>query len=169
MRVSVYIDGSNLYHGLQGDVGNTRVDYRKLVDKLLEGRLLSGAYYYNAPLSQAADIEKYRAQQKFFNKLKGFTKFTLRLGRLEKRPAGTIVEKGVDVRLAVDMIMDAYSNRYDDAILLSGDGDFVPAIEAAKLMGKSVEVAYTRKTFHLFQTCSRFTLIDQAFLKDCLL
>lgn len=169
MRVAIYIDGSNLYHGLLGDVGNPRVDYQKLVVKLLEGRPLTGVYYYNAPLSQQQSPEKYRAQQRFFSKLKGFPKFTVRLGQLERRPDGHLVEKRVDVRLAVNMIMDAYGDRYDEAILMSGDSDFVPAIEAVKIIGKGVEVAYTRKTFHLFQVCERFILLDGEFLADCFL
>jgi uncharacterized LabA/DUF88 family protein len=35
-------------------------------------------------------------------------------------------EKGVDVRIATDMIMLAWVDSYDIAILVSSDSDFVP-------------------------------------------
>jgi len=38
-------------------------------------------------------------------------------------------EKGVDVRIAVDLIALADSNEYDMAILLSGDADLAPAVK----------------------------------------
>lgn len=45
-------------------------------------------------------------------------------------------EKTVDVNLAVDMFR--LSNNYDLAILVSGDQDYVPAVQAVKDMGKRV-------------------------------
>ena len=38
-------------------------------------------------------------------------------------------EKGVDVKLAVDILLDALNNKYDVAFLFSSDADFVPAID----------------------------------------
>lgn len=47
-------------------------------------------------------------------------------------------EKGVDVGLAVDMVRHA--PHYDQAILISGDYDFVPAVQAVKDQLKSVRL-----------------------------
>ena len=48
-------------------------------------------------------------------------------------------EKGVDVRIAVDLIALADSNEYDMAILLSGDADLAPAVKYVVLKkGKTV-------------------------------
>ena len=44
-----------------------------------------------------------------------------------------------DIRLALDMFRDATKNKYDTALLISGDGDFVPAVEYVKIEGKNVE------------------------------
>lgn len=52
-----------------------------------------------------------------------------------------MVEKGVDVMIASDLIAHAYEDHYDTAILVSGDADFYPALQAVKDIGKQVEVA----------------------------
>ena len=61
------------------------------------------------------------------------------------RRSGGLVEKGVDVRLATDMVTNGFKNLYDVAILISGDADFSHAIQAVKDVGKHVEVAYPLK------------------------
>ena len=67
-------------------------------------------------------------------------KLEVKLG-IWKEQNGSIVEKGVDVLLATDLVLNAVKNNYDHAIIVSGDGDFFPAIEAVKKEGKRVEVA----------------------------
>ena len=50
-------------------------------------------------------------------------------------------EKAVDVKLAVDLV--ALSGSYDTAIILSGDQDYVPAVQMVKDLGKkAVNVAF---------------------------
>lgn len=53
-------------------------------------------------------------------------------------------QKGVDVNIAADMVDLAYKNAFDSAILVSGDSDFVPAIQYVKSLGKIVGVASFR-------------------------
>ena len=65
---------------------------------------------------------------------------------VEFRRAGTIQynlftgtfgqEKAVDVKLAVDLL--EFADIYDTAIIVSGDGDYVPAVQAVKNRGKQV-------------------------------
>ena len=52
-----------------------------------------------------------------------------------------MVEKGVDVMLATDLVTRAYEDQYDTAIVVSGDADFYPALQAVKDTGKHVELA----------------------------
>jgi uncharacterized LabA/DUF88 family protein len=43
--------------------------------------------------------------------------------------------KQVDISLATDMLTQAHRKNYDIAILIAGDGDYVPLIEAVKAEG----------------------------------
>ena len=73
---------------------------------------------------------------------------------VEFRQAGTIQyntfeaklgrEKAVDVKLATDLIM--LREIYDTAVIISGDQDYVPAVQAIKDLGKRVvNVAFERR------------------------
>jgi len=61
------------------------------------------------------------------------------------------------------MLRDAYENKYDSALLISGDGDFVPAVEYVKLKGKNVENYYFegRVSLGLLNKCKVGYLIDK--------
>lgn len=52
---------------------------------------------------------------------------------------GVYHEKGVDVNLAVDLLVGAYEKQYDIAILISSDTDLIPAIEKVKILKKEIE------------------------------
>jgi len=141
-RVMIFIDGSNLYHALKAAIRHARIDFQHLCERLVgPGRDLVRAYYYNSPVNQAEVPEQYRKQQKFFGYLRRLPYFEVRLGRLARR-GDHLVEKGVDVRLAVDMLANASTDLYDVAVLLSGDADFSDAVQAVKNLGKHVELAY---------------------------
>ncbi|MFX1502634.1 MAG: NYN domain-containing protein, partial [Promethearchaeota archaeon] len=58
----------------------------------------------------------------------------------DKMAINDTFEKKVDIKIAVDMVSLAYENKYDIAILVSGDGDFVPVIKKIKDLDKSVEL-----------------------------
>jgi uncharacterized LabA/DUF88 family protein len=47
-------------------------------------------------------------------------------------------QKRVDTLIAVDMLSKTYENHYDIAILLSGDEDHMPVVDAVKNTGKRV-------------------------------
>lgn len=196
-RVAIFIDGSNFYHGLKICIGNTKVDFSKFSQLLCGSRELVRAYYYNAPVNQQAFPDIYKDQQKFFGSLKTVPYFVLKLGRLEKRTVKvdkenlmktfgddvaklilekwgevitTYVEKGVDIDLAADMLRLAYNNAYDTAIIVTGDGDFVSAVNGVKDMGKHVENANFSdgKGYHIRTACDKFISLDKDFLKPCL-
>ena len=52
---------------------------------------------------------------------------------------GVYHEKGVDVQIAVDLVVGAYENLYDTAMVLSSDTDLIPAMKKVLAKGKSVE------------------------------
>lgn len=56
-------------------------------------------------------------------------------------------EKGVDVGIAVDMVVDALQKNADKLVLISSDTDLLPAIKAAKAAGAHiVYVGFSDKT-----------------------
>lgn len=165
-RVAVFIDGNNLYHNLRSECGNTRLDYSKFVQWLCKDRKLVRAYYYNAPLPE--DSEQGQQQQTFFSRLKSIPYFEIRLGRLEPR-GDTLVEKGVDIALAVDMVSMAFKNHYDVAVLVSSDGDFSKAVTAVKDSGKHVEVACFSRSRQLREVADKVIEMDCQAISDLFL
>ena len=55
------------------------------------------------------------------------------------RNMGIYHEKGVDVNIAVDLLVAAYENVCDRIILVSSDTDLLPAISKAREKGRIVE------------------------------
>lgn len=140
-RVCVFVDGSNLYFALKRNGKNTRVDYYELSRALVgPNRTLIRTYYYNASWDPAAYPDKFKDQQPFLDSLDKTPYLELRLGRIVQHN-GQKVEKGVDVRLASDMVFYASKDFYDVAIVVTEDQDFAPAMASVKELGKHVELA----------------------------
>jgi len=178
-RVCVFIDGSNLYHGLQTNEGRTDIDILALARELCRpDRILMRTYYYIAREDQSANPTGYRQQQKFFWALQNLPYVELKEGRLSYRGGEKPREKGVDVQLAVDMVRFASNDNYDTAILVGGDEDFTYAVEAVKDMGKHVEVAGWRQkarsdslganlSIPLIKACDVLIEFSSEFLAHC--
>ncbi|MBT9131742.1 NYN domain-containing protein [candidate division NPL-UPA2 bacterium Unc8] len=58
---------------------------------------------------------------------------------LIRHPDKTYHEKGVDVRLSVEMIRFARENKYNIAYLVSSDTDLVAAVEEVRSIGKTIQ------------------------------
>ena len=140
-RVALFIDGSNLYNGMRDNLSNTRVNLKALIDQLGGGRNVVRTYYYNAPLTDDYESDLREGQQRFFESLRRIPYVTVRLGRLHRRGDGSLVEKGIDVAIAVECLCLAFEDAYDTAILISGDSDYIELVEAVKRKGKHVECA----------------------------
>ena len=69
-RVAVYMDGSNLYHSLRSLANRADLDFLKFAIKLADGRRLRRVYYYNAPVDQTREPNRYQEQQRFFQALR---------------------------------------------------------------------------------------------------
>ena len=126
---------------MRDNLANTRVSLQALVDQLLAGRQLYRVYYYNAPLTDDYEADLREGQQRFFESLRRIPYVTVRLGRLHRRNDGSLVEKGIDVAIAVESLKLAYEDAYDTAVLVSGDSDYIELVEAIKSKGKHVECA----------------------------
>lgn len=130
-RVMVFIDAANL--NKSAEKLGIRIDYEKL-KKLFEfpEHQLIRPYYYTA-------TDNNPSRKKYFDKLQEFG-YEIRTQEIEERH-GEIVQKGVDIQLAVEMLDFGSHDRYDTVILGSGDQDFLPVVKAVKDLGKIVWVA----------------------------
>src|SRR5437660_976854 len=150
MKVSVFFDGQNFYRSLQRYDESLRVDYDRLAAWITQavggpGAIFAGAHYYVGVSADAPPLVE--------GFLKGlelrpgyFVKRELRVRRSGRCPACSAdyeytTEKRVDTRLVADIIQYAAIGAFDAAVLVSGDDDFVPAVEAVNSLGKQVWVA----------------------------
>jgi uncharacterized LabA/DUF88 family protein len=131
--------------------------------------------YYTSPLPDVHSAA-YRRQQKFFDELRRSRRIELVLGRHEARRDREgrryHVEKETDVNLAVDMVVGAYEDRFDAAMLVSGDTDYVRAIHVVQSRGKPVVWCHLpgqRHTDLLAQMCQEKRELTDKFLRTCTL
>jgi len=168
-RVMIFIDGNNLYHIIKKICGldkSLKFNFKKFCEYINKDGALIGIYYYMAPLDRKKNKEKYIKQQKFFEKIKRIPNFNLILCRMQKVKINnkTVYQvKEDDIHLAVDMVDFAHDNFYDTAILVSSDGDFVPAIKAVRSRGEKVKnIGFeTKFSYHLKQECDSFIKISK--------
>ncbi len=163
-RIFIFIDGNNFYHGLRYIYKEDRkaidFNFKNFCDFLSNKWEIVGICYYNAELDKSKNIDKYYSQQRFFSKLKMIPKLRLVLCKLLKRKlSGTnkyyYVLKEDDIHMAVDIVEGACEDLFDIAIIVSGDGDFVPAVKAVHRKNKTVENVYFKKSSsrHLKEHC----------------
>lgn len=150
-RVCVFIDGSNFYHACKANLGRADINIGAFATSLVTpNRSLVRTYYYNCLLPPDVPESAREAQQKFISALDHTPYLEVRLGKLVRRESTCSacgnrqirwVEKGVDMRVGIDMLSGASKNLYDTAILVCGDGDLAEAVRAVKDLGRHVEVA----------------------------
>lgn len=166
MKTVVYIDGQNfLYKASDVLIKNHlisdkqqlhKLDIRGLITNIISGDDIEIKYY-------GAKVKVINHQgEEVFNKSRSFSDNSRRLkntlnqqsikyvesGKLKLRDSDLckncghqdlrFQEKGVDVGIAVDMIVDASSGNVEQAVILSSDTDLIPAIKVVKSLISSV-------------------------------
>ena len=150
MKICIFFDGQNFYRSLQRFDESLRVDYDRLATWITQAvggpaAMFGGAYYYvgvsaDAPVVVEGFLKGLELRPGYF------VKRDRRVRRSVRCPAcgadnEYTTEKRVDTRLVADLIHYAANGAYDAAVLVSGDDDFVPAVEAVNSLGKQVWVA----------------------------
>jgi len=150
-RFAIFIDGNNFYFGLRKIYGENKslknFDFNGFAKFLAGDGKVVGIYYYNAQLDREFNNKKFKSQKEFFSRLKTIPNFHLVLCKLLKRNIiGTnkhyYIIKEDDIHMAVDMVDGSADDNFDTAILVSGDGDFVPAVRSVKRRNKKIENVY---------------------------
>jgi uncharacterized LabA/DUF88 family protein len=126
---------------------STRINYKKLKNLFLNtGDHLVSACYYTALPNDYDMEEKHKTFLKILKKdvrvrVRSVPLLTQTTNTEGAPPQFNRYSKGEDILLACDMVKGAYTNQYDVCILITGDGDFVPAVNAVQDAGKPVIVA----------------------------
>ena len=139
LNVVILIDGSNFYFKLK-DLGLQNLlnfDFSGFVQMLAGkgNKIIHATYYVGKVRTDGSEkSRKFQAdQQKLLGHLKKH-KVRYSLGYLLKSD-GRYHEKGVDVAIAVDMLIATYEKLCDQIILVSSDTDLLPAILKSKEKG----------------------------------
>ncbi len=142
-RVAIFIDGGNFYQKIRQDnliPKGVRFDYVKFAEFLARGRNVSLKSYYIGIVRNYDKSEKSQkmveSQQKL---LKGLEDNGYEIKRGKIVYDNKIREKGVDVQIAIDLVIGAIENIFDTAIVVSSDTDLIPAIKYIRSKGKKVE------------------------------
>lgn len=147
-KVAVFIDGSNLYFKMRSLIPNKmdfiRYRYRELATSLIgsDEQLVYVGYYVGVvrdtkrTKNHEKTLELVKNQQKLFEQLR-HQRIDIVKGYLLERD-GRYFEKGVDVRLAVDIVRMAQARKYDTAIVISSDTDLIPAMQQAQVHKREV-------------------------------
>lgn len=141
-RTAVFIDGFNLYHALQEKAETRKLKWLNL-NKFSKCFLnpkdqLDKVYYFTAFATW--DPEKVKKHQIYVKALKfvgvdvvlGAFRYVDKKCMLCNRIYQTFEEKRTDVNIAIKLFQTAIEDLWDTALIISGDSDLIPAIEAVK-------------------------------------
>ena len=169
-RISIYIDGANFVYGLKSlspKYSDYHFDFENFFKKIVGNDDLIDILYYNASLKQAVNPRRFREQQRLLARLRRIIKCKVVLCKRQKRFDKDDEEyytiKGDDINLALDMLNDAWENKFDKAILFSGDGDFTPLLKYVKNKNKKIQVISFDElaSRNLISEADKFTFINK--------
>ena len=141
-KVAIFLDVQNLYYSAR-DTFNRKVDFEKVLHKVLADRILIRAIAYLIKL-QGVD------QKGFINTLRhiGY-EVKVKEPKIfksldEEGNLWTTIKADWDMGIAMDAI--SIANKIDVAILATGDGDFADLVKFLHTKGVKVEVAAFKQT-----------------------
>lgn len=154
----LFIDGENFLYKVEdvlksegidkAKVDLALIDLVKLFTEALKGFNISRKIFYVSKLHLHPDTirkseELIRTQRKLRNNLLKIGYEFVIAGNVRAQKVGSKVvfrEKGVDVKIAVDLVSLACDKKLDTAILCSSDSDLQPAVRELRI--RQVEVVY---------------------------
>lgn len=165
-RCIVIIDGSNFYFKLK-DLNLHKLlnfDFKNFTKKLSEDNTIVFTTYYigRVKTDGTKKVQSlFNNQRKLISHLKNH-KVRYSFGYLLKSD-GKFHEKGVDVNMAVDILVAVYENLCDNIILISSDTDLLPAIKKAREKGKKVEyIGFSHKpSLAMVANCNNSKLLSK--------
>ncbi len=147
-QCAIFIDGGYLAKVTEQNFSRPSIDFQRLSDVLSGPAQRLRTYFYDCMPYQGTppttqEKEKHASKAKFIHAVqRSVQRFQFRQGRLRKTGAGTFEQKRVDVMLGVDMVRLSSKKQIDHVILIAGDSDLVPTVEACKEEGAIVRLYY---------------------------
>lgn len=162
MRLMIFIDGSYLWHSSMSQCRpqNIKMDLAELPRQLMEAipeflttRLSYAGTILNASIpvnTDKRDIPLVKKRYNFFKMLEDTCGYQVELSEIDFRGRRLLKqdrgidswepkEKCVDIEIASNLFF--YKDKYDMAILITGDKDFLPALTKVQQLGKQVKIA----------------------------
>ena len=127
-NVAVFVDVANIFYAAKA--AGVDIDYVTLLKSATAGRDFVRAYAYTG-------LDPDNENQRNFHSFLARNHYKVVSKDIRKYGDGK-VKANLDIELVVDMMKTA--RNLDVAIVVSGDGDFAPAIRAVQEMGVRVEV-----------------------------
>jgi len=189
-RAIAYVDGFNLYFGIRETKKPTLkwLNIQALVQQLLARpsfvrrcgtHELVETKYFTSLISRKPAKE--RRQQTFLEALQTLEDFEIYYGKYSFQPQWCPncrthyelpTEKMSDVNLSVELMRDAFQDRFDTALIVSADSDLVPPVQAVKELfpRKIIAVALppNRRSGHLVSVADYRLKIWERLVGKCL-
>ena len=148
-RVGVFVDVQNMYYSAK-NLYNAKVNFGKILEDGTAGRQLIRAIAYVVKAEEPLE-------QSFFDALEK-AGYEVKVKEIQIFPGG-VKKADWDVGVAIDMIR--LSPKIDVMVLVSGEGDYLPAIEFLRNQGHIVEVmAFGPSTSHKLSSGGADEFID---------
>ncbi|MBI5281365.1 MAG: NYN domain-containing protein [Candidatus Solibacter usitatus] len=151
-KAALYVDGFNFYYGVRNHFkqdeerrgyslsGLCWCDFRALVERhfLKDGERLEKIRYFTAPVTPQVETSRIPGERDryelWLQAARTIPGLEMVFGFHKPHGGGKARdEKLTDVNLAVELLLDGMNGVYDQAYVLSGDTDQIPAVFAAAL------------------------------------
>ena len=137
------MDGFNLYHGALRKRPYRWLNLSSFAQGLLKPyNAIVSIHYFTAPVAPTAgDPNKPIRQDVYLRARSTIPGLTITEGHFLHNPPAPPREKGSDVNLATQLLLDAFDDRFDVALVVSNDSDLATPIDVVvNRFGKKVGV-----------------------------
>ena len=148
MRTNVYVDGFNLYYGATKNTPYKWLDLSKLCSLLLPKDQIQEIKYFTALVKgRPHDPDQPIRQQAYIRALETIPNLSVIYGAFLTHPVRMVKtgsnprqwvrvdkteEKGSDVNLASNLLLDAFTNKIDIAVLVTNDSDLAEPVRIVR-------------------------------------
>ncbi|ANV98345.1 hypothetical protein BBW65_05810 [Helicobacter enhydrae] len=186
MRVNAYIDGFNLYYAIKQlktplfkwiDLKKLCENYLKDSDQLIDVYLFTALVKYNPANPQQTK------RQKIYLKAQQSRGIKIILGRFKSKypfckncntTYHSYEEKESDINIAIQLIEDAYENRFDKAFVITADTDLSSTLSRVRMLFPQKNIILLVPPLKLKEardltSCNRWIEIKKSHIKKSLL